>query len=680
MGDKPWADVQDRLDVLAFFGSEQVELRPHGETYATGLCPFHDDDRASLSVSLESGKRGMFRCHGCGEHGSAFDFYQKRHNVDFPSALRAVAKYAPGVMIDEAPVRKTQGPRSVVAQYVYTDEIGKPLFRVVRYEPKAFSQQRMEGGEWVNGLKDTRRVLYRLPEVVTAVHEDKAVFVVEGEKDSDNCRTKLNVCATTSPMGAGKWQQEYSVSLAGAQVVLVPDNDAIGRKHMLEVAKSLYESGCRVKFLDLPGIPPKGDISDWIEMGGDEMTLAFLIERTKEWKPAKAGPELTRADSIVPKEVEWLWEGRIPKGKLSLIVGDPGLGKSTITLDIAARISKGLMWPDRGQASRGEILILSAEDGLEDTVVPRLMKLGADRAHIYAMTGVIDSDGTSRWFTLDKDLAHVAAAIEEVQPMCVIIDPINAYMGDTDSHQDTQVRRILNPLQDMADRYGTAIIGVMHLNKNTQTKAAYRIGGSIAYLAAARSVSYVVPDPEEDDKRYFVTDKMNLAAKPAPLALRLNGSIEWEPDPVKGLDLEQLLMEKAPKEESSALYEAVEFLETEVPAGAEVPSIDLLKRAKELGIAERTMKRAKAEMPWLKSVKVGDKWLIRNTSEPRMPDGPNGTLGPVGPLPELGTLPLDGQEGQVNQEGQEGQEYQGGHSGTVPPEGPPDEPPWYAGG
>jgi Protein of unknown function (DUF3631) len=180
-------------------------------------------------------------------------------------------------------------PSIILATYDYTDESGALLFQVVRLAPKGFRQRRPNGKRgWTWSLGDTRRVLYRLPEVRDAVARGRTVLIVEGEKDADNLRG-LGVTATCNPGGANKWRTEYNESLHGADVVIIGDNDEPGRAHVAHVASSLHGVARRVRVLDLgkvwPACPPKGDISDWIEAGGTAEALNAVMEGLPEWTP-----------------------------------------------------------------------------------------------------------------------------------------------------------------------------------------------------------------------------------------------------------------------------------------------------------------------------------------------------------------------------------------------------------
>ncbi len=221
------------------------------------LCPSHDDQTASLSIK-DAGDKILLHCHaGCTVENicAALTIKQK----DLFTAKKSSRK-------------------RIVETYDYQDENGNPLFQAVRTEPKEFKQRRFENGKPVWGLKDTRRILYRLPELLKT---DKSfpVFICEGEKDVENLR-KLGLTATCNPMGAGegKWKDEYSESLKGFDCVILPDNDLEGRKHAARIAKSLLEKAEQVRILHLPDLELKGDVSDWIAKGNNAEDLKALTD------------------------------------------------------------------------------------------------------------------------------------------------------------------------------------------------------------------------------------------------------------------------------------------------------------------------------------------------------------------------------------------------------------------
>jgi hypothetical protein len=187
----------------------------------------------------------------------------------------------------------------VTAEYVYRDERGAPLYRVLRYEPKDFRQQRYvssdhgagqgsshDSSQWQWGLGDARRVLYRLDELVTA-DPKRLVWVVEGEKDADRLAS-LGLIATTCPMGAGKWHEGYSACLRGRHVAIIPDWDDPGQHHAWQVAEALRAWAASIKILVLPGLADKQDVSDWLDAGHTKQDLASVLRLTRFTKPPEA--------------------------------------------------------------------------------------------------------------------------------------------------------------------------------------------------------------------------------------------------------------------------------------------------------------------------------------------------------------------------------------------------------
>jgi putative DNA primase/helicase len=240
-----------------------------------------------------------------------------------------------------------QQQRGIVATYDYRNAEEGVEFQVVRYDPKGFAQRRPNGkGGFMWNLDGIERILYRLPELLAA-DPDALLFLAEGEKDVDRL-VDQGLVATTNPEGAGKWRDQYTAVLKGRHVAILQDNDDPGRKHADKVASALYGEAASVKVAVLPGLPEEGDVSDWLDAGNSVETLLRVVEQMPEWEPPPpaAGSEVgTLLSEVVEELVEWLWEGRIPFGKLTVIDGDPGTGKSALTIDLAARVSTGRDMP-----------------------------------------------------------------------------------------------------------------------------------------------------------------------------------------------------------------------------------------------------------------------------------------------------------------------------------------------
>ena len=280
------------------------------------------------------------------------------------------------------------------------------------------------------------------------------------------------------------------------------------------------------------------------------------------------------ASDIEIEPIEWLWPGRLAVGKTTLLGGDPGLGKSQISAFITATLSVAGRWPcDEGRAPQKNVIILCAEDGAADTIVPRLVAAGADRSRIHIVTAVqeIGADGR-RMFSLSHDMDILEREIRRIGNVgLVTIDPVDAYIGSgVDSHKNAAVRAVLEPLSEMAGRLRVAVLAITHFSKQPGGKAIYRFIGSIAHIGSARIGFTVVPDAENDGRVLLLHAKNNLAPRQPGLAFRLEqrivadgivaSSICFDSQHVSQTADEALAAETGARSESSAKDAAVEFL------------------------------------------------------------------------------------------------------------------------
>jgi hypothetical protein len=326
-----------------------------------------------------------------------------------------------------------------------------------------------------------------------------------------------------------------------------------------------------------------------------KVLLADITERgMDETRPEKVGKLLS---GVEPEKVTWLWPSWLALGKLALVDGDPGLGKSAMTLDLAARVSAGKTLPDGAECEAGGVVLLSAEDGLADTIRPRLDAAGADTSKILSLATVFDEDGHDRLLSIPEDLGLIEQGIRRVGARLVIVDPLMAFLsGNTNNHRDQDVRRALAPLAGLAERTGAAVLVVRHLNKAAANNPLYRGGGSIGIIGAARMAFVVGKDPQDEDWRVLASTKNNLAMPPRSLMFILEEAeggavrINWLGD--TDVSAKDLLGTSQDQEHTDARGEAVEFL-SDVLANGPLPSTDVIEEAEDAGIAEKTLRRAK---------------------------------------------------------------------------------------
>ena len=316
-------------------------------------------------------------------------------------------------------------------------------------------------------------------------------------------------------------------------------------------------------------------------------------------------PEITNLGDVEPEFIEWRWKGRLPKGKLVIIQGDPEQGKSFLTQEIIARYTRGEpIYPDKEKVSPANVLLLSGEDGMADTIVPRLVSMNADLSRVDSIN-LMRADEDVRGLSLTEDLAVMEQMLKEKQYGLVVIDPISAYTPNTDTNTDNRVRSMLMPLKDLAEQYGVTIIIVRHLTKNEQTKTAYRGQGSIAYEAAARVVMLVGKNPDNEEERILAVTKLSVDRRPPSLAFTLTtdettggAAVTWIGE--TEVTAEQLLTSRS-GEEKSAMEEAQEFIQDMLKSGDKLQR-ECIHLAKENGFSETTINRAKRKLR-IRSVK-----------------------------------------------------------------------------
>lgn len=336
-------------------------------------------------------------------------------------------------------------------------------------------------------------------------------------------------------------------------------------------------------------------------------------------------PIITTASSIEPREVSWLWHGWLPRGKLCLLDGDADLGKTFVALHLVAEISRGRPMPDGSLGiPPADALFMSAEDDADDTIIPRLIAMDADLDRVHIVTGVGNREGKTRMIQMPGDFDAIRQAVEQTGAAFVVIDPFFAYVGgQTDTHKDAPSRSVMSPLKQLAEETDTTFLLIRHYTKGGDSKAIHKGGGSVAFLAAARSALMVAKDPDDDTRRVFAVAKCNLAATPPALLFRFVPSenvpkmvrLEWLGTSTRTAD-EILAAHAEDKEERGALQEAKAFLEDSLDTGV-VQANKIYRQAESNGIARRTLQRAKRELK-VKSDQVGTEgWFWSLPSSPQ---------------------------------------------------------------
>jgi hypothetical protein len=802
------------------------------------LCPAHDDQRPSARWNPD---KSTWYCDACHQGGGWRDLAER---LGLPAP---------------------QPAREIAAVYPYRDAAGRLLYEVLRFVPKAFACRRPDPAGWRWNLQGVQRVLYRLPELLAAVAGGAEIFLTEGEKDAD-ALTALGLPATTHAGGAGKWRPEYNHPLRHARVVLLPDNDDPGHRHMAEVEQSLRPLAATVCRLDLPGLPAKGDVSDWIaarraESLGDEAIRAQLLAlaqaalaATREpgtpqpfdplaqqqppmpepsgphapgaappaaarelrtparsallaphaprlaaeppagpaprsagshhragsghlpsasphlssgtpedseplaldapppsaapptgpdtprsagsphhragsghlpsasphpssgtpdseplapdappptaapltgpdaprsagsphqlagggrlpsdpssgpphppsgttslpalpaplpappapppapsGAPRPAVPGVRRLSEVVARPIHYLWEPYLPLGKLTLMDGDPGQGKSWLTAAVAAAGSRGRGLPGAPPFEPFTTLFFT-EDPAEDVLRPRLDLLGADCSRILTC----DSFELPLDLSQPADVARTEQLVADHRARLLVVDPIQAFLGArTDIYRPNEVRAVLAPLLRLAQRHACALLVLRHITKARASRSIYAGQGSIDFIAAARSVLLAGSGPEDPHRHALVHIKSNLTAPGPTLGYRFDGRcFAWEG--TSTLSANDLLAADN-QDDQGAEQEARLFLRDILAGSESLPARAVLAAAHEAGIAHRTLKRAKRR-EGIRTIRqgfgAGAIWLWALPAAPTGPPAaegghpqtwpPMGEAGPLRPQP-----------------------------------------------
>lgn len=334
-------------------------------------------------------------------------------------------------------------------------------------------------------------------------------------------------------------------------------------------------------------------------------------ETTNKAKKANQ-PAFTLLSDVQAMAVHWLWPYYMPQGKLTLLEGDPEVGKTWLSMDVMARLTRGeaLPWfsdqtPSPHLMTPRFVVYMQAEDGVADTIRPRFDALGGDPSRLILLHGQRANGSKEEEPITLQDISVIESVLKRYEPALLVVDPLQAYLGArVDMHRANQTRPILTALSRLAEQYGCAVLCLRHLSKASQDRTLYRGLGSIDFAAAARSVLLAGFDPEDPQRqsRVLIHAKSSLAPQGQSLSYEIReGRFVWLGPST--MTAERFFARPRDEEEQSDLDEATEFLRL-LLANGPLASQEIRKEAKKEGISEATLRRAKKQAG-VKSLRAG---------------------------------------------------------------------------
>ncbi|MCG3198352.1 MAG: DNA primase [bacterium] len=593
-------------------------------------CPSHGDSTPSLSISEGADGRALLKCHAGCELGSILSTINLKATDLFPEEpQRARRNGHPTSRKETKQLRPDLEPviealhqalrRDESAQRLLLESRGITLETAKRYRIGWDAKQRRwsipirrPDGVAV-GLKYHRSDSGQSPKVISESGSSVALFgadhlladgslvvITEGELDSAVVWQASGLHAVSGSGGAAAVKAEWIKLLHGHPVVLWPDNDERGREglsrwldHLGPDVRNGAITSVRIVRKRLPECK---DATDCLLKHGPEIIRALIesafaeVHSAPETKPREAvRPFLVNLAKVEPEAVSFLWEPYFPRGKVTLLEGEPGDGKTTFALMVCAHVTNGRGWPGPDgelgpRREPGRVLYLSCEDGLADTIRPRLDRAGGDPTRFVALTGLTNGEPI---FLSDHTM--VEAAMAEVRPALMVVDPIQGFLGArVDMHRANEVRPLMARLGNLAETYGCAVVVIRHLRKSSGDHRLHRGLGSIDFTAHARSILRIGRDPNDSEARAAIQVKASCSAEGPAIGFRITDrGFEWTG--VSSLSIQDM---EAGETDRSARDEAMDFLKEALAEGP-VPVRDLRGDAEGAGLAWRTIELAK---------------------------------------------------------------------------------------
>ncbi|OPX88285.1 MAG: Regulatory protein RepA [Pelotomaculum sp. PtaB.Bin104] len=454
--------IISHFDYKRWFDSNIQNIKWRGsEGQARCPLPSHGGQDKNPSFSVNANK-GVFICH-------------KEHISGGIKELAGLLGVENPFRQKDIPPKKPKGKLVEVAVYDYVDESGSLIYQVVRYLPKTFRQRRPDGADgWTWTMNDVKPIPYRLPELLKALAGNELVFIAEGEKDVDNLFS-VGLSASCNHGGAGRWTQTHTQYFpTGADIIILLDNDEPGREHSVKVANQLVKRGCRVRVVELPGLPEKGDVSDWLAAGGTKKSLLALVEQTEYWKPGQKDNGFNITSILRPPDptkkvqIEWIVPDMIPAGYVTLLIADPKSGKTWLSMRLACDLSSGgvILGGLDSLVPARRVLYLMGDTG-EGLVNYRLHRTGwpfnaGNIRFVYAEE--VRQAGVDLDFGTDQGVDILRQLILAWQPHIVFVDTLTNFHS-VDESKNSDVKPIIASLRDIAAQYNIALVVLHHARK-----------------------------------------------------------------------------------------------------------------------------------------------------------------------------------------------------------------------
>lgn len=589
-------------------------------------CPFHPPDK-NPSFSIYQTKPGYwrFKCFHEDKTGTIIDLKMELENLDRKEACSRLLKefqsgeippfpwmsYRCQAYLEKKRRKADTPPPAEKAEkkirhkmfYDYKNEDGKVVYKKVKFiyfdgTKKLFFQHPIEGKGWDWGQGKHPHVPYNLDRFKD--HED--VIICEGEKDSNLInQLKAGFLATTAPAGKGAWPSTitpYFKRFKKATFIYDVGAEKDVKKHASTLKKAF--PAIQIYIAKIPMGEEGNDITDYLTPQKDRiMALLDVLDKSKEFalEDEEERVHIINVSEVEAKPIRWLWHNVFPIGKVSLLVGDGGAGKSYFANYMASRITTGRDWIDPEERQPvGKVIIITTEDGVADTIKARATLMGTEQEKLLIIDGAregLSEDVIS--LSLGKNIDQIDKAIIKIKDVRLLVfDPITEFIGNIDDHRAAPTRTALAPLASLAEKHNIAILIISHLNKDDAKKLIYRTTGSQSYVNMARAVWAIAEDEETEDRRFLMPVKQNLSKKPPAFAFSINNGsgIVFEKEPVK-IVADEVFGTEDQRFERSEIEEAKTFLLEALEPGS-VKANAIFKDAHQAGISERTLKRAKA--------------------------------------------------------------------------------------